>query len=273
MDLRRLLGQGSGVDKGFNLLESAGGVLGGQGALVSGVKTSWRFAWERMMAELAPQSKDGAYKRPKYAFGGSIGSSNFPVESQRYHLYLGNPCPWCHRVSLVLALRGLEEHISTTRLLDDPTVARRGGWCFAPGRPDPLFGAQDLYEVYEKCQPGFQGRCTAPLLVDLKTKKIVSNESGDLIKMLNAIDFGPSAGGETDAGCVDLRPSALEKDIDATSDWIFHLVNNGVYRWYDVNPPAKPLCFAAPLLVSLPLRLQDPSLIVTRNFHSLPPPL
>lgn len=28
------------------------------------------------------------------------------VESGRYHVYVGNACPWCHRVLLVLALTG-----------------------------------------------------------------------------------------------------------------------------------------------------------------------
>ena len=46
------------------------------------------------MTELAPQDKTGQYQRPKYTFGGTIGSTKFPVEGNgRYHLYLGNPCP------------------------------------------------------------------------------------------------------------------------------------------------------------------------------------
>ena len=47
-----------------------------------------------MMTELAPQDKTGQYQRPKYTFGGTIGSTQFPIEGNgRYHLYLGNPCP------------------------------------------------------------------------------------------------------------------------------------------------------------------------------------
>jgi hypothetical protein len=57
------------------------------------VSTFSFFSLQRMMAELAPQDKTGTYQRPKYSFGGTIGSTQFPVEAGRYHLYLGNPCP------------------------------------------------------------------------------------------------------------------------------------------------------------------------------------
>ena len=80
------------LDKGFNLLEIASSVVP-QGKIVSGVKESWKFAWKRMMAELAPQDSKGRYTRPSYGFKGIIGSPQFPDEPGRYHLYVGNPCP------------------------------------------------------------------------------------------------------------------------------------------------------------------------------------
>ena len=148
---------------------------------------------------------------------------------------VGNPCPWCHRVSLTLALAGLQNDVSSTRLVDDPTVARRGGWTFGRSRErsDPVFAADDLYGVYEAASPGFRGRCTAPLLVDKVTKRIVSNESRDIIKMLNAlaVDLRRHSGGESPAAAaVDLRPAPLVAEIDAASAWIFEKLNNGVYR-------------------------------------------
>ena len=65
-----------------------------------------------MMTELAPQDKTGQYQRPKYTFGGTIGSTQFPVEGNgRYHLYLGNPCPvrvaWVFLCGCMLFLRRL----------------------------------------------------------------------------------------------------------------------------------------------------------------------
>jgi putative glutathione S-transferase len=54
------------------------------------------------------QSKDGTYQRPTYNFQGTIGSPEFPFEAGRYHLYVGNACPWCHRVLLALVVAGLQ---------------------------------------------------------------------------------------------------------------------------------------------------------------------
>ena len=109
-----------GLDKGFNILGTASKILP-QGRIVKTAKESWKFIWKRMMAELAPQSKSGTYERPSYASNGVIGSSQFPDEGGRYHLYLGNPCPWCHRAKLAVALKKLKvENIGVTTLVDDP---------------------------------------------------------------------------------------------------------------------------------------------------------
>ena len=83
-----LLQSGRGPNKGFNVLELTGAVIP-QGALVKGVKTTWRLAWTTLMRELAPQSKDGDYVRPSYGFTGEIGTSQFPDEPGRFHLYAG----------------------------------------------------------------------------------------------------------------------------------------------------------------------------------------
>lgn len=82
-----------------------------QGLLVKTAKYGWRTAWQTLMTELAPQSKDGTYQRPSYSFQGRVGSPEFPLEPGRYHLYVGNACPWCHRVLLALVVSGLEGHI------------------------------------------------------------------------------------------------------------------------------------------------------------------
>lgn len=80
------------IDKGFNLLELASQVVP-QGRIVQTAKESWKFAWKRMMTELAPQDQTGNYQRPKYSFGNTIGSRQYPIEAGRYHVYVGNPCP------------------------------------------------------------------------------------------------------------------------------------------------------------------------------------
>lgn len=219
----------SNLDKGFNLLETASKLVP-QGTIVYTAKESWKFAWKRMMAELAPQDKKtGSYQRPSYTFNNKIGDVGFPDERNRYHVYLGNPCPWCHRVKLILALRDIssEDEVGVTTLIDDPTKASRGGWIFNPNAKqnrDPLNNSNDLRELYDELNPGYEGRCTAPLLIDLKKKRIVSNESSEIVRMLNSASFGQSS------SRMDLYPSELAEKIDETNKWVYELINNGVYK-------------------------------------------
>ena len=222
----------SPVDKGFNLLEIASQIVP-QGAIVSTAKESWRFLWKRFMVELAPQDKNGSYQRPKYPFqgGGTIGSQQYPIETNRYHVYVGNPCPWCHRVRLVVNILRLQDDdaVGMTMLLDDPIKASRGGWVFATPPPQASSSSSsrsnkihDLRQLYEHLSPGYQGRCTAPLLVDWKTRTIISNESKDIVRMLPLL--------KRSNGILDLTPATLQKQIDETNEWVYAQINNGVYQ-------------------------------------------
>ncbi|GKZ00580.1 hypothetical protein MPSEU_001010200 [Mayamaea pseudoterrestris] len=213
------------LDKGFNLLELASGIVP-QGTIVKTVRQGWRFVWRRMMAELAPQDAQGNYRRPTYKFKGCIGQADYADEAGRYHLYVGNPCPWCHRCLLAVKLMGFtSDQVGVTRLLDEPTKASRGGWIFTDEQPDPL-GSYDLRELYDKLDPGYKGRCTAPLLIDKRTRKIVSNESSDIVRMLDLARLGGSA----TTNRLRLYPEHLGASIDATNEWVYSLLNDGCYR-------------------------------------------
>lgn len=224
------------IDKGFNLLEVASKVVP-QGNIVKVAKFGWKFIWLRFMTELAPRDKTtGDYKRPTYGFDNVIGTAEYPVESGRYHLYVGNPCPWCHRVRLVINLLGLEPILDgVTILVDNPEKASRGGWIFGDNSPVSKMQPEafnDLRELYDYLSPGYTGRCTAPLLVDWKTQTIVSNESKDIVRMLPLLaqkDTLPSSSIPITLE-PDVIPSDLQSTIDANNDWIYELVNNGVYR-------------------------------------------
>ena len=205
-----------------------------QKLLVKTARFAWSTIWRIMISELAPQSPEGDYVRPAPQVGSAASwPAELPAVGGRYHVYLGNACPWCHRVGLTLALRGLLGGVSVTRMDDDPERASRGGWCFSADAPDPLCGANDLREVYDRCTPGgaYTGRCTAPLLVDLRTGEIISNESGDIVRMLNQLDLDlPEAEGGGEERAVDLYPAELRAAVDATNAWVYEAVNNGVYR-------------------------------------------
>jgi glutathionyl-hydroquinone reductase len=222
----RVCSQKDGTKGGFRILERTGKLLP-QSSLVKTAKFGWKQIWLTFMRELAPQSKEGDYKRPTYSFKHKIGDPDFPAENDRYILYLGNPCPWCHRVALALALRGLTNNITVIRAIDDPERASRGGWVF--NSPEPAFGARDLREVYDACSTGgYKGRCTAPLLVDKKTKRIVCNESAAIVRNLNEISF-PGSGEESESW-IDLCPEHLKAEIDALNEKTYESINNGVYK-------------------------------------------
>ena len=251
LNVRASSSRNDSSDRGFGLLEWLGPVVP-QGALVTGVKTGWREAHRAMVRELAPQSPEGAYVRPAYAFDGvisptpGVAGDAHPPEPDRYVVYVGNACPWCHRVTLTIALKGLGDVVRVARMTDDAERASRGGWVFERGAPesrDPVFDAPDLRVVYDRATAGrpefpdgYRGRCTAPLLLDAVTRRPGSNESADIVRMLDAADFrsfgASGSASETDeaAGRVRLYPAHLAEDIDDWNARTYSGVNDGVYR-------------------------------------------
>jgi putative glutathione S-transferase len=175
----------------------------------------------------APARTDGAFVRPLYPFQGRItadGSSGFPAEAGRYHLYVSLACPWAHRSVIARRLLGLEDVVSLSVV--DPVRDGRG-WAFrdGPGHgPDPVNGFTLLREAYEATEPGYDGHISVPVLWDRETAQIVSNNFPDITIDL-ATQFGAWAAPE-----VDLYPQPLRAEIDVLNDRIYTSVNNGVYR-------------------------------------------
>ena len=150
---------------------------------------------------------------------GPGGKGGFKAEAGRYHLYVSYACPWAHRTLIFRALKGLEGLISVSVV--DPLMAEEG-WVF--DTPEPIGGARRLYEVYLRADPTYSGRVTVPVLWDKKTDTIVSNESSEIIRMMNSA-FNHLTGDEQD-----FCPEALCPEIDKLNDHIYGTVNNGVYR-------------------------------------------
>jgi len=175
--------------------------------------------------EQLPKDTQGRFARNKAAFRSFVtrdGSSGFRVEAGRYHLVLAHACPWCHRVAIVRALKGLQDVISVS--FAHPLM-RENGWAFTETHPDPLFSARFAHQLYTRAAPGHSGRVTVPILWDRQTATIVNNESSELIRMLTStFDELSSAPG------LDLYPEALRAEIDAVNDLVYDSVNNGVYK-------------------------------------------
>ncbi len=101
------------------------------------------------------------------------------------------------------------------------------GWNFEAGDgvvADPIFNAQFLHQIYTQADPDYTGRVTVPVLWDKHKQTIVSNESTDIIRMLN------SAFDDVGAVKVDFYPQALRQQIDELNDFVYANINNGVYR-------------------------------------------
>jgi putative glutathione S-transferase len=101
------------------------------------------------------------------------------------------------------------------------------GWHFSDrdeAVPDPISGHAFLRNIYTASDPNYSGRVTVPVLWDKKTSRIVSNESSEIIRMLNDA-FDAHAKTNTD-----FYPPALRTKIDEINELIYDTVNNGVYK-------------------------------------------
>src|SRR5690242_8296291 len=172
----------------------------------------------------------GEFRRKESRFRDRIsadGASGFKAEAGRYHLYVAYNCPWAHRTLIFRALKKLEDAITVTAALPG---LKENGWTFGSDprfpecRPDDVNGFRYLYQAYASCEPGYTGKVTVPTLWDKKTRRIVNNESSEIIRMLNS-EFRGIAGDDTDH-----YPPALRAEIDRVNEHVYATVNNGVYR-------------------------------------------
>ena len=165
-------------------------------------------------ASLAAESDtQGRFVRQKSGFRDWITER---PEPGRLHLYVSLACPWASRSLIVRNLKGLQDVLPVTVL--DPVRDERG-WRFTPEEPDPINGFAYLSEAYHQSNPGYAARVTVPVLYDRLSRRIVSNESGDIIQMLDAWGDGP-----------EFYPEALRPEIDAVNAKVYEGLNDGVYQ-------------------------------------------
>ena len=193
------------------------------GLLIDGV---WRDQW------YDTKSSGGRFKRQESSFRnwitpdgqpGPSGEGGFKAEAGRYHLYVSYACPWAHRTLIFRALKGLEDVITVDAV---HWHMAEQGWPFRPddGLADSLYGSDFLHQVYTRADSGYTGRVTVPVLWDKERQTVVSNESSEIIRMLNSAFVGV-AGNDRD-----FYPEALRAEIDEVNAPIYATVNNGVYR-------------------------------------------
>jgi putative glutathione S-transferase len=182
------------------------------------VKGEWREGW------YDTSKTGGEFIRADSQFRDAVtanGASGYPAEAGRYHLYVSLACPWAHRTLIFRKLKKLEDVISVSVV--DPVITE-GGWAFRDGFTDTVNGFAFLREAYVQANPDYSGRVTVPVLWDKQTKRIVNNESAEIIRMLNS-EFNAFTPVKTD-----FYPAALHQEIDDINAFVYERINNGVYK-------------------------------------------
>lgn len=194
------------------------------GQLVDGV-------W--MAEEPKKKSDDGAFKRADAPLRnwitadgkpGPTGDGGFKAEAGRYHLYVSLACPWAHRTLIFRKLKGLDASVGVSVV---HWLMGENGWTFEAddgATGDHLFGTDYLHQIYTRSHPNFTGRVTVPVLFDKERGTIVSNESSEIIRMLNSAFDGIGANDP------DYYPRDARNEIDEINALVYETVNNGVYR-------------------------------------------
>lgn len=199
---------------------------------------------EETQTNAAARRAKGEFVRGVSGFRHAIGDADFPAEPGRYHLFVALNCPWCHRVTLACNVLGLQNSISLDiafpNRTDESDPAGPNHWQFAPGLTATLTGAplpectaetatgrnlRLVPEIY--AAEGSQER-SVPILFDKLTKRIVNNESAEIIRMLNtnAAALGAPA---TRPELYPVTP-ALRAEIDGLNSLIYTQINNGAYK-------------------------------------------
>ena len=174
-------------------------------------------------------SAEGKFERQKNHFTTPFGKEEgqLHAEAGRYRLLWAPVCPWANRFMIVRSILGLEEAISVGTLDPIRPDVPWSDWAFTldPGGVDPVLGIHLLSEAYKKADPDYNGRYTVPSLVDLQTGKVVNNDYFNLTLYLETewTDYHKE-------NAPILYPEELREEIDKLNAFVFHDVNNGVYK-------------------------------------------
>lgn len=183
----------------------------------------------------------GAFVRKPSQFRDVVSAStgaHYPPATGRYLLYVSLACPWACRCLSLLKMKGLDHAIEVAVVAPvfaptKPSVDDHEGWVFdTTADPactvDPVFSAQSVREVYERATEGLDTtptKFTVPVFFDKVTRRIVNNESSEIIRFLTS-EFNAFAKFPE----VDTYPVAHREAINAMNDLLYESVNNGVYK-------------------------------------------
>lgn len=144
----------------------------------------------------------------------------------RYILYATLACPFAARTLISRSIAGLEEDVQLSIL---NVSMGPDGWFWdesdkrsAGSDPkDPVQGFQKIKDVYHSSDANYSGRYTVPMLFDKQDKKVISNESEDILRLFNQW---------RKPGAHDIRPEALASAIDEMNTRTFDGIQANIFR-------------------------------------------
>ncbi|MFD5246571.1 glutathione S-transferase family protein [Amycolatopsis sp. NPDC058340] len=169
----------------------------------------------------------GEFRRSANHFDARItadGRDGWPVEAGRYRLVVSRACPWASRGLVVRRLLGLESALSVA--VADP-IQDEKSWRFTldPGDRDPVLGIKYLAEAYHAADPHYMGGISVPAIVDIPSKRLVSNDYPRI-----TLDLSTEWTSLHRPGAPDLYPERLRDEIDAVNAGVYADVNAAVYQ-------------------------------------------
>lgn len=202
---------------------------------------------EESQAQAQTRRSKGEFVRGVSGFRSTIGDADFPAEPDRYHLFVAFNCPWCHRVTLARNVLGLQGGVTLDVAFpgrtDEQDPIAPNLWEFNPERVATLTGdtlpectvetatGQGYRLVKQIYAAEGSSEASVPILFDKKTKRIVSNESAEIVRMLN--DHAEALGSSiAEVDLWDLYPDnkSVRNEIDALNTEIYTNINNGAYK-------------------------------------------
>jgi len=173
----------------------------------------WFWFWMKLMDGFAPSDKDGNYARPKGINYNKICKIDIN-ENKNLYLLVGSTCPWCHRLIILFSLLNLSNKIKIIFLKPNYQI---GEWIFIKD----FYDCKNLKELYAKCDQPKIFRATLPVFINYKDReiKLISNESSDILKILNSSASNSSTNIAPIKDCDEKLLDLINGDI-----------NNGVYK-------------------------------------------
>ena len=209
------------------------------------IKAPLNTSIEEIQTNATKRRASGEFVRGVSGFRHAIGDPDFPPEKNRYHLFVAFNCPWCHRASLARNIRGLQSSITMDVVFPSRTETDdRAGpnlWQFAPERVAIATGAplpectsetatEKSYRLIKEIYAA-EGSTeqSVPILYDKKAKRIVNNESAEIIRML---DSNANALGATVRQQAYLYPKdeTQRNEVNILNKKIYTTINNGAYK-------------------------------------------